>query len=64
MIIFLKKSLVFFTTVATVLLFGETIEEFEVELLLPQDNSLNEEHCTLLRGSNGLKVELVEKNCL
>lgn len=64
MIIFLKKSLVFFTTVATVLLFGETIEEFEVELLLPQDNSLNEEHCTLLRGSNGLKVELVEKKLL
>lgn len=49
---------------AAAVLPAQTIEEFEAVVVLPQDNSLNEEHCTLLSGSNGLRVELAEKKLL
>lgn len=62
--VFFKRIFFGFVMAAAAILFAVEMEEFEVVVVLPQDNSLNEEHCTLLSGSNGLRVELAEKKLL
>ncbi len=61
---FFKKGLIVLAAAAASILSASAMEELEVVVVFPQDYSLNEEHCTLLCGSNGLKVELAEKKLL